>query len=150
MHTSIVPDCLPPGPPQSSLLWRAYTIAQSPTEPICSKLQCATGGTEVRWLPCRLLAVSQVLHAIGSHSSAQVVATTEKQVAEISSGGGFSNFAPRPLYQTTVVNQYLTKYAQALPPSRLFNITNRGFPDVRCTSPQCFSVCAKGNAGESG
>lgn len=84
-------------------------VSQNPTEPICKQLTCATGGTEV-------------------------TATTEKQVAEISSGGGFSNFAPRPPYQTAVVAQYLQKYSKNLPPTKLFNSTNRGFPDVSALS----------------
>lgn len=81
--------------------------SQSPTEPICTNhgVTCATGGTEV-------------------------TATTEKQVAQISSGGGFSNYAPRPAYQASVVAAYLQNAKRQLPPANTFHADNRGFPDV--------------------
>lgn len=86
-------------------------VSQNPTEPICTGhgITCATGGSEI-------------------------TATTEKQVAEIVSGGGFSELAPRPAYQDAVVTAYLKNFAANLPPTSLFNESNRGFPDVSALS----------------
>jgi len=96
-------------------------VSQNPTAPICSKLPCATGGSEV-------------------------TATTEKNVAEIVSGGGFSNFAPRPSYQATVVNNYLQNFVKVLPPNNLYNSTNRGFPDVSALSHMYYIQCGGATA----
>jgi len=63
---------------------------------------CASGGTEV--------AVSQ-------------------PVAGFTSGGGFSTYTPRPSYQDTAVQGYLSSGVE-LPPSTYFNSSNRGYPDV--------------------
>jgi hypothetical protein len=52
-------------------------------------------------------------------------------VAEISSGGGFSNYAPRPTYQDAVVTAYLAAAKSSLPPAADYFPANRGFPDVR-------------------
>ena len=85
-----------------------FFLIQNASEPICTNhgITCATDGTEV-------------------------TATTEKKVAEIVSGGGFSNYAPRPSYQDVVVGNYLKKARAALPPANTFEAGNRGFPDVR-------------------
>jgi tripeptidyl-peptidase-1 len=48
--------------------------------------------------------------------------------ALITTGGGFSTYLSRPSYQDDVVSKYLS--SANLPPSRDFNSTNRGFPDV--------------------
>tara|TARA_B110000208_G_scaffold190744_1_gene255466 strand:+ start:1452 stop:2120 length:669 start_codon:yes stop_codon:yes gene_type:complete len=48
--------------------------------------------------------------------------------AGITSGGGFSHFAPRPAWQDTAVSTYL-KNAK-LPPSSMYNASGRGFPDI--------------------
>lgn len=50
--------------------------------------------------------------------------------ALITSGGGFSSYSPRPSWQNTVVSAYLTNSSVTLPPSKYFNASNRGFPDV--------------------
>jgi len=50
--------------------------------PICVSAGCATGGQEV-------------------------VCTTQGRQAEITSGGGFSAFTPRPQWQAAVVSKYL-------------------------------------------
>jgi len=80
----------------------------APKSPVCKKnplgvKPCAGGGTEVVCSP-----------ATG---------------ALISSGGGFSNVAARPEWQSTVVQKYL-KTTSALPPAGAFNATSRGYPDV--------------------
>jgi len=74
--------------------------------PVCTKSypkQCALGGT-------------------------QIVASTATG-ALITSGGGFSNVAPRPAYQEAAVKTYLADKS-ALPPAANFNESGRGFPDV--------------------
>jgi len=48
--------------------------------------------------------------------------------ALITSGGGFSDYSPRPSWQNTVVSSYLSS-APGLP-TQYFNASNRGFPDV--------------------
>jgi len=48
--------------------------------------------------------------------------------ALITTGGGFSTYLSRPSYQDDVVSKYLS--SSKLPPSKDFNATNRGFPDV--------------------
>merc|ERR1712054_555019 len=50
--------------------------------------------------------------------------------ALITTGGGFSNYSPRPSYQNSVVSAYLSNSSVELPPSSDFNSSNRGFPDV--------------------
>jgi len=52
------------------------------------------------------------------------------------SGGGFSNYAAMPKWQTDDVKGYFTS-GVVLPPSSMYNATNRGFPDV---SAQGFSI----------
>ena len=49
------------------------------------------------------------------------------------SGGGFSNFFPRPSYQNDVVHNYL-KSGPNIPPSSYFNSGGRGFPDIAALS----------------
>ncbi|GAM19570.1 hypothetical protein SAMD00019534_027450, partial [Acytostelium subglobosum LB1] len=49
--------------------------------------------------------------------------------ALITTGGGFSDYSPVPSWQATQVAAYL-KSGVVLPPSTVFNASNRGFPDV--------------------
>jgi len=49
--------------------------------------------------------------------------------ALITSGGGFSDYSPRPSWQSKEVATYLGT-AIGLPPAQYFNSTNRGFPDI--------------------
>jgi len=49
--------------------------------------------------------------------------------AEFASGGGFSNYASMPSWQTSVVQAYL-KSGVALPPASYFNASGRAYPDV--------------------
>jgi len=72
------------------------------TAPICSKFKCATSTTEV-------------------------VCTYPE--ALITTGGGFSDYAALPSWQSSVVNAYLQS-GVTLPESKYFNATNRAFPDV--------------------
>jgi tripeptidyl-peptidase I len=48
-------------------------------------------------------------------------------------GGGFSSSVPRPSWQDTAVNTYLSQHSSLLPPSSMFNSSNRGYPDVSAT-----------------
>lgn len=71
--------------------------------PVCQQIQCATGGTEI----------------VASHGTGALV----------TSGGGFSGYAPRPAYQDAVVSAYL-KNSSVVPSSSDFNAAGRGYPDV--------------------
>jgi tripeptidyl-peptidase-1 len=74
------------------------------TSPICKgQLSCAVNGTEI----------------VCSKASG----------ALITSGGGFSAYAPQPSYQTSVVQGYLSQ-SGLTPPSSDFNPSGRGYPDV--------------------
>lgn len=44
----------------------------------------------------------------------------------ITSGGGFSDYNPRPYWQDGAVNEYFEQY----PPNGMFNQNGRGYPDV--------------------
>jgi len=82
------------------------TYTPSPTyfpagQPVCGA-QCLSGGTE---------------------------AAVSYKDCGFTSGGGFSNYAPMPAYQTSAVNNYFSS-GVVLPPSSYYNATNRGFPDV--------------------
>merc|ERR1712232_652385 len=47
----------------------------------------------------------------------------------ITTGGGFSHFSPQPAWQKSAVDAYLQS-GPGLPPSSLFNASNRAYPDV--------------------
>jgi len=53
--------------------------------------------------------------------------------ADPSSGGGFSDFYPRPLYQDVLVAHYL-RSEYGVPPTSFFNSSGRGYPDVAAFS----------------
>lgn len=76
----------------------------APLPPFCSenRVTCAGSGVEV---------VSQVPDAF------------------ITSGGGFSNVAPTPSWQTSQVQGYLNSGA-LLPPVTEFNSSGRAYPDL--------------------
>lgn len=48
----------------------------------------------------------------------------------ITSGGGFSDYFPLPLYQAKVVQQYIRNKTANLPPKGNFNSKGRAYPDV--------------------
>jgi len=50
-------------------------------------------------------------------------------VANFASGGGFSNYAAQPTWQTAAVNAYL-KSGVTLPPATYYNASGRAYPDV--------------------
>jgi len=80
--------------------------------PICSGQNCAQSGTEV--------AVSF-------------------QVAEYTSGGGFSNVGAMPDFQKNAVAAYL-KTAPNLPPASYFNQSGRAYPDVSALGNNCLVI----------
>jgi tripeptidyl-peptidase-1 len=63
----------------------------------------------------------------GSVSDPEIAARQD----DFTSGGGFSNFFARPSYQDEAVKSYFGKNAPASnPPTNVYNMTGRGFPDV--------------------
>jgi len=55
------------------------------------------------------------------------------EIAWLGSGGGFSDYFPRPAYQETAVNTYLNKHVTSdtvLYYSQFANFSGRGFPDI--------------------
>jgi len=59
-------------------------------------------------------------------------------IAGFASGGGFSNYATQPSYQTTAVEGYLAMGDKVkLPPASYFNASNRGYPDVAAIGTAC-------------
>ena len=65
----------------------------------------------------------------------------EPEVAalEFSSGGGFSNYFPRPAYQDQAVSTYLSKYIGS-EYAGLYNESGRGFPDIAAQGEQYSTV----------
>jgi tripeptidyl-peptidase-1 len=80
------------------------TNSVQPQPPICSQYECASGTLEY---PCM---INNTLYTW-------------------TTGGGFSAFAPRPSYQATAVQQWLSSSA-IIPPEKFFNSSNRGYPDI--------------------
>lgn len=53
---------------------------------------------------------------------------TLSETAVLFSSGGFSNYFPKPSYQDTVVESYLSSFGST--DNGLFNVSGRAFPDV--------------------
>lgn len=76
----------------------------------------------------------------------EVVASNDRSVktpserARIVSGGGFSNYSPRPDYQRDAVSAYLKQHADAVPSAHLFNSEGRGYPDISALSHAYFII----------
>jgi subtilase family serine protease len=86
----------------TSVLDAEEDAAPAANPPICSQIKCATTNTE------------------GVCTYPDALITT---------GGGFSVYAPRPDWQDTYVSGYL-KSGVSLPNAKFFNSSNRGFPDI--------------------
>lgn len=56
-------------------------------------------------------------------------ANPEIAVNEFKSGGGFSNYFPRPSFQDAAVQSYVDQYTGALS-ATAFNRSGRAYPDV--------------------
>jgi len=78
------------------------TLKTTAQPPICQQVQCPTVTTET-------------------------VCTYPGSL--ITTGGGFSDYSTRPTWQTAAVQAYF-KSGVKLPPTKYYNNTNRGFPDV--------------------
>lgn len=108
-------------------------VSKNTKSPLCAQVPCYTGGEEV--------AVSY----LGS---------------QFASGGGFSTVAGRPSYQSTVVNAYISNPGSKMPPEtiswkdgvtiRLYNSSNRGYPDVSALAHNYAVILNGGVGGVSG
>jgi len=65
----------------------------------------------------------------GPESGKPEIACSAATGGVVTTGGGFSVFFDRPDYQESVVDDYLAT-APNLPPTNLFNLAGRGYPDV--------------------
>ena len=82
------------------------TALSNPQTPLCKKNVCIGGGTE---LNCNF------------------------ERCGWTSGGGFSNYFPRPTWQVPVATHYL-KTSTLLPPTKYFNSQGRIYPDISLVS----------------
>ena len=60
--------------------------------------------------------------------------------AQITSGGGFSDFFEMPDFQANTVKNYLNNEALVLPPASYYNPTGRAYPDLAATGHNYFIV----------
>jgi len=86
----------------ATMLVASKEVSDVASAPICAKYKCA-------------------------NATAEGVCTYP--TALITTGGGFSNYVARPLWQDQAVSAYL-KSGVTLPDASNFNQSNRGFPDV--------------------
>merc|ERR1711933_171840 len=92
----------------------------------------AVGATQFQSPEYKLDVNPTACTALGSGykcASGGVEEAVSSQVAGFTSGGGFSTYIPRPSYQKSAVEGYLSS-GVALPPSSYFNNSNRAYPDV--------------------
>jgi tripeptidyl-peptidase-1 len=100
-----------------------------PDFPACSPFVTSVGGTydtNPKYLPA---GGSTPAMCAGACVSGGTEVAVSFQANYYTSGGGFSNFSPMPVWQTDAVKQYLTS-GVVLPPATFYNATNRAFPDV--------------------
>jgi len=104
-----------------------------PDYPTASPYITSVGATQINNPVCSLKKAPQPLCGTSSSGVDCISGGTEVavsyDVASFASGGGFSNYAPQPSYQTAAVKAYLNS-GVALPPSTYYNASNRGYPDV--------------------
>jgi len=102
----------------------------NPTFPAASPYVTAVGATQIVSPQTNLQNPPSVCSSgsVTCVSGGQETAVSYAQ-AHFASGGGFSNQAARPSYQTAAVDAYL-KSGVALPPAGYYNTTSRGYPDV--------------------
>ena len=82
----------------------------------------------------------------GDHAMSVIVLTVHFKVTDpesacqgdIISGGGFSNYFPRPSYQEDAVQHYLTNYPPPYPDTIWNNTGTRGFPDIAANGSVVF------------
>jgi tripeptidyl-peptidase-1 len=102
----------------------------NPDYPACSPYVLSVGATQLANAQFALKnpppVCKQPAYKCESSGTEQAVSYA---VANFASGGGFSNYAAQPSWQTAAVNAYL-KSGVTLPPSSYFNASGRAYPDV--------------------
>ncbi|CAF9905503.1 MAG: hypothetical protein GOMPHAMPRED_003229 [Gomphillus americanus] len=94
------------------------------------RIGCLANGTDNPSFPAScpyVTSVGATQIAPGKTTADREVAVDPNNVYSFSSGGGFSNYFPRPSYQDAAVSKYLGSSTRN---TSLFNITGRAFPDV--------------------
>lgn len=84
------------------------------------------GKNTTRFLPAFPASCPYVTTVGGTKSFPEIVATDNKN--GYASGGGFSNYFPRPMYQDKVVPAYIKSLDPAFNP--YYNKSGRGYPDI--------------------
>jgi len=113
-----------------------------PDYPACSPYVTSVGGTEL--VNAKPLATQPQLcrrFSVGCASTGTENAVSFP-ISNFASGGGFSNVATQPAYQTDVVNGYLASGVK-LPPASYFNAKGRAFPDVAGLGHNCLCLISQ-------
>jgi len=101
-----------------------------PDYPAASPYVTSVGATEIHNPVYNLNPVPPACNNVGyACASGGTEAAVSYAQSNFASGGGFSNVAAQPSYQSSVVSAYLSS-GVALPPSSYYNATSRGYPDV--------------------
>lgn len=87
------------------------------------------GGSKCKRFVPNYPASSPYITAVGGTMSNGFFESGGEVVAGLS-GGGFSNYFPRPSFQAAAVQNYLSSMSTKLPPQAKWNITGRAYPDV--------------------
>jgi len=101
-----------------------------PAYPASSPYITSVGATQLNHASSNLPNAPPICASYGPCASSGTEVAVSYDIAQFTSGGGFSNIAAMPSYQKTAVNAYLTSQAAKLPPASYFNKTGRGLPDV--------------------
>jgi len=99
--------------------------------PSASPYVTSVGATELQGggIPGKVSALICSSGTLACAAGGYEAVASNEGVSIITSGGGFSAVAPRPVRQETAVARYLSN-ASAVPPLSMFNASNRGTPDV--------------------
>jgi tripeptidyl-peptidase-1 len=108
-----------------------------PAFPACSPYITSVGATQVN-TPTYSLASPPPLCKTGEWAciSGGTEVAVSHAVSEFTSGGGFSDYAQQPSYQTAAVKAYFSS-GVTLPPASYYNATGRGYPDVAALGHNC-------------
>lgn len=141
-----------------------WTVPPSYAATVCNLFaQVAARGTSVMVSSgdsgsggnCSALNATQLLYTPAFPASCPFVTTVgatvqvAPEVAVDFSGGGFSNYFPRPAYQDAAVNTYLNKYANTSN-NQYFNVTGRAYPDVSAQGVNFHTIEQGSDVPESG
>ena len=107
-----------------------HTTAQTPTGPYYDYWSCFSGDLSTR---------SSIPETPVSLSYSQ-----------FNGGGGFSNYFPRPAYQSSVVGAYLAANVAGMPPSSYYNRSGRAVPDVSMYGSSHFPWITNGAISTNG